>query len=558
MSNKTYIVASREFVENMRTKAFWIGIIAVPILILASVIVPIWLDRAKGIRKYVVIDNSGWLMKAVEERAKEPDFDKVLKKLMAPADAKGKKDAQIADLQTRLADATGALKAESEVNHAAVKGLAESLRDNKELQADLLNQLGDFFQALGTPEDQAAGRAALAMLPEKLRTAILTMHRTIIEWWRALPDDDAREYQSRSGRGRYERIEVAGSGDALIEDLNKQIQDKKLFAYFVINADPVKDAKGAKYVSVNLTDDALREWFERYATDIVREKRMRSEEIDAKTSEWLLAGFDFETKKVSEEGVEAEVAKEDTLKQIAPVVFVYLLWIAIFSISQMLLTNTIEEKSNRILEVLLSSISPLELMLGKIFGIAATGLTMVVVWVLSALACVHFVPAMLGAESVRLTEVVGDPLLLASFVAYFLAGYLFFSALFVGIGSVCNSVKEASNLMMPVTMLLMVPLLSMIPIMKEPDGSLAKFLSYVPPFTPFVMMNRAAGPPSTQEYVITSIELLVSIILVMWGAAKIFRVGVLMTGKAPTLKEVITWMKAPVGHVPARAEENAP
>ncbi len=556
MSNKTLIVASREFVENMRTKAFWLGILLVPILIVAGIVVPLWLEKAKGIRKYVVIDNSGWLLTAVESRAKEPDFGTVLEKLVnaqlvVEGDAK-KKDKNIAALQEKLSSALGDLKGEKDLKEGPLKGLAESLRDNKKLLDESLHKAGAFYRDLGKPE----GQAMLGMLPPKVKDAVVKMRTTIIEWWRDLPDKDAREYQSHSGRGAYERVEVAGAGDALLEELNKQILSEKLFAYFVINKDPVKDSDGAKYVSSNLTDDSLRNWFENLATEEVRAKRMAAEDIDASKADWLLSRFDFDSKKVSKTGAEEKVKDEDQFRQIAPIAFVYLLWIAIFSISQMLLTNTIEEKSNRVLEVLLSSISPLELMLGKILGIAATGLTVIVTWVISFITCVRFIPAMLGKDKIDLSVIASDPLYIGSFILYFLGGYLLFAALFVGIGSVCNSVKEASNLMMPVSMTLMVPLFAMIPIMKDPNGSLAHFLSYIPPFTPFVMMNRAAGPPAPHEYVITGIELVISIILVTYGAAKVFRVGVLMTGKAPTFKEVINWMKAPVGHVPTR-DENA-
>lgn len=551
MNKKTYIIAMREFMENLRTKAFWIGILAVPVLIAAGVVVPIWLDKAKGIRKYVVIDHSGWLLQAIEDRAKEPDFEKVLRALIDSRIGEGKPKVGIVDLQARLEGAMGDLANEKDLKQEELSKFAEALRDNKKLLDEGLVEAGKLYRTLGKPE----GQAILAALPDKAKTAILAMRQTIIEWWRALPDEDARVYQDRSGRGKYERVVVDGSGETLVEDLNKQIFDKKLFAYFEIGKDPVKGNEGCRYVSSNLTDDDLRRWFEGLASDIVREKRMESEDIDDKTAGWLLAKLDFQDQKVTETGAAEEVKTEDQAKQFAPVAFVYLLWIAIFSIAQMLLTNTVEEKSNRVLEVLLSSVSPLELMLGKIFGIAATGLSVILTWVLTFILCVSFLPGLMGIENFPLEIIARDPLLLGSFVAYFLAGYLLYAALFVGIGSVCNSVKEASNLMMPVTMILMVPLFSMIPVVKDPNGSLAVLLSYIPPFTPFVMMNRAAGPPAAHEYVITSVLLVVSILFVIWAAAKVFRVGVLMTGKAPTPKEILTWIKAPVGHVATRTEE---
>ena len=98
-------------------------------------------------------------------------------------------------------------------------------------------------------------------------------------------------------------------------------------------------------------------------------------------------------------------------------------------------------------------------------------------------------------------------------------------------------------------------LLAMVPIGEDPNGTIAKVMSYIPPFTPFVMMNRAAGPPTTMEYVVTTVLLLVSIAFALWAAAKIFRVGILMTGKAPKPLEILKWISAPVGHVRVVDEE---
>ena len=180
---------------------------------------------------------------------------------------------------------------------------------------------------------------------------------------------------------------------------------------------------------------------------------------------------------------------------------------------------------------------------------------MLITWVISLLFLVKYVPKLVGAEpSFDLSAIAADPRYIASFLIYFLLGYLFFSALLVGIGAVCNSLKEAQNLMQPVTLLLMVPLFLMMPIAQDPNSTLAKLMSYVPPFTPFVMMNRAAAPPTPFEYVTTTLLLVVSIIFMLWAAAKVFRIGILMTGKPPKVREILKWIKAPVGSVPERSE----
>jgi ABC-2 type transport system permease protein len=108
---------------------------------------------------------------------------------------------------------------------------------------------------------------------------------------------------------------------------------------------------------------------------------------------------------------------------------------------------------------------------------------------------------------------------------------------------VFNTQKEAQNLMQPVMMLLMVPLIAMVFVGQEPNGLVARVMSWIPLFTPFTMMNRAGGPPATWEYVGTSVLLVVVIWFAFKAAGKIFRVGVLMTGNPPKLKEIFSWLR---------------
>ena len=143
-----------------------------------------------------------------------------------------------------------------------------------------------------------------------------------------------------------------------------------------------------------------------------------------------------------------------------------------------------------------------------------------------------------------------------SFLLYFLMGYLFYAAILAGVGSVCNSVRETQNLMTPVLIPMIIPLLAMVPIGQDPNGILAMVLSFIPPFTPFVMMNRAAAPPATWEYILTTLLMLGTIILTVRGAARIFRIGILMTGKPPRLREILKWLTLREGALPARAKED--
>ncbi len=518
---KVFLIAQREFMENARTKSFWIGIIIFPVMLGLFFIVPALLDRTKSARQYAVVDESGWLLEAVDQELLARDMVLVFR---TAAERYREADSDTARIAPPLA------------------GLAPQLAPLDE------TQLAAAARRLVDPADTTTTDS----IPNPLLGTLERERGAILAWWRSLDADGVKEHAPGSFRKRYARVTYDGAIPSL-DSLGHLVANEKLFAYFVIGSDPVTGSEGSRYISNNLTDDDLPEWFGRLASAEVRAQRLKREQIDQRVAQWIQTPIRFEARKVSGEGEEEAVEKQDQLRQWVPVVFVYLLWISIFTITQMLITNTIEEKSNRIIEVLLSSVSPVELMAGKILGIAITGLTIVGSWMVFFYLGTKYVPAMLGAPpTLDLSALASDPLYVGSFIMYFLLGYLLFAALLVGIGSVCTTLKEAQNLMGPVTLLLIVPLMAMVPIGKDPNGTLAQVMSFIPPFTPFVMMNRAAAPPSTLEYILTTALLVVSIAVTLWAAAKVFRIGILLTGKPPKIKEILRWIRAPIGVIPQR------
>lgn len=521
--NKIWLVAQREFLENMRTKSFWIGIFLFPVMLTLMLVVPELLDRVKGVRRYAVVDRSGWLLAEVQREVAAGDLTELL------AVAARRHRAGGADFEELPAPLRELAPVAAELDPMALPTAARVLLDPP-----------------GAPSRS---------LPDAATRALRAGAPALLAWWNAIEGADARRLSAQLSRARYV-VAPADTGAPDIEaELDRAVGRGDLFAYFVIGPEPVLDNTGSRYVSKNLTDKDLRDWFGAVASSVVRDRRLKQEGIAPGTARWIQSPLGFEERRVTATGEQAEVGRTDTLRQWAPVVFVYLLWISVFTIAQMLLTNTIEEKSNRLMEVLLSSVSPVQLMGGKIAGIAITGLTVVASWIVFFIAGAKFLPRLMNAsERLDLSALLSEPVYLASFVVYFLFGYLLYAALLVGIGSVCNTLKEAQNLMTPVILMLMVPLFSMVPVGKDPNGTLAQVLSYIPPFTPFVMMNRAAGPPAVMEYILTTALLLASIVAALWAAAKVFRVGVLLTGKPPTPREILRWIRAPVGAVTVRRE----
>jgi ABC-2 type transport system permease protein len=309
-------------------------------------------------------------------------------------------------------------------------------------------------------------------------------------------------------------------------------------------AGKIAAGNGIEYWSANLADTKLRDEIEQAVNGEIRRREYLARGLDSaaiREVEQTHAPFaSLDPKK--EAGKEA-VSGADIIRQWAPSGFVYLLWVAIFTISQMLLNNIIEEKSNRIIEVLLSSVTPGELMMGKLCGIAAIGLTMVGVWMASLFGVLIWKSG--GAPDIAgpLLVALKTSNLVPMFSVYFLLGYLMYAALILALGSVCNTIKEAQNYMAMITMFMMVPLLTMTFIPKDPNGTLARVLSWIPIYTPFAMMNRVNADPPLFDLIGTTILLLASTAAALWMAGKIFRIGILRTGQPPKIVEMLRWIK---------------
>jgi ABC-2 type transport system permease protein len=499
MASKTLLVAQREYLENIRTKTFWIGILAFPVLIAISLGAGFVLNKLKEQQAYAVLDLGAQQLGARIER------------------------------QARSSD---------------IEALAVMLANNQELSGALAALQREFGGELATlrPGDDGKQPPVAPDLRERLQDAVLKLPAAELEAM-------MREQQAlaTAAKYRYRSLGELGIADLPADEQKKRlgqlVDQKKLFAYFVIGASPTTTLADFRYVSNNFTDSDLRRWYSGAATKVVQDLRIADAGIAAEVAKRLREEVRFVEEKATATGETEKVTAADKGAGFAPIAFVYLLWIAVFTAAQMLLTNTVEEKSNRIIEVLLSSVSPGQLMAGKIWGIGATGMTLTISWVLCAFGGMWIARRLMPDVDLSAFAAAQDPLYLLSFIVYFLLGYLLYAAILVGIGSVCNSLKEAQNLLQPVFILLIVPLVSMFFVVQEPNGLVAKVLSYIPLFTPFTMMNRAAGPPTVYEYAITGALLLASVWFAFKAAGKVFRVGVLMTGNPPKLKEIFSWLR---------------
>ena len=239
---------------------------------------------------------------------------------------------------------------------------------------------------------------------------------------------------------------------------------------------------------------------------------------------------------INERGDETESASN--LQRFLPFIFLFLMYGAVLTGGNYLLMGTLEEKQSRVMEVLLSAVSPWQLLIGKMIGQALVGGTVFVI---------YGGVGLLAADRFGVISVLpDDPLTVIAILLYFVMAYLFLGAMMTAVGSAVTEFREAQALYPPITISLIVPFLLLIAIMENPSSLLARIFSFVPPTTPFVMVMRLSNP----AYPVPIWEIIATLIVGFAGvvgmvalAARIFRVGVLSYGKPPSLLGLLKWAK---------------
>jgi ABC-2 type transport system permease protein len=214
-------------------------------------------------------------------------------------------------------------------------------------------------------------------------------------------------------------------------------------------------------------------------------------------------------------------------------IFIMMLMFLVLSSGQMLIRSVIEEKANRIVEVLVSSCSSQELMSGKIIGLSLLGLTTVAFWAL----------ILVGVNIATPVPFVAMDNLLLMFI-YFILGYFMYVGIFIIAGSTVSTEQEAQQMTGYITIFLVMPIAFAVPLMFNPDSMLVKVLTQIPLLTPTMMALRfSIQMPEWWEIALSLFTLSLTIYGLMWIAGKVFRIGILVTGKKPSFKEIYGWLK---------------
>lgn len=523
--NMISLIAVREFMENVRTKGFWVGILMFPLMLIAIVFLQTTLSSSTPTRFYLLVDQSGEYEQAVATAIERAHQQRLLQEFVSYL------------LQHR-----------KESNFEQTAANATSAVDDfiQDVDADEVAALDQWLDAGGLD-------FALSMAAPNLKEDAPPFEPPAQQFVEAPLPPDVDITASPADIVDALRPYLLGQSQITVDG-----RSGELFALILIPANvnqqisrpgsipnPTMGPTGIQYWARNLTDSRLPDAIAASINSVIRNREFVDLGIDSQQ----VRNVQRTRMPVSQldpgaaAGEEA-VSMADTFRQYAPMGFVYLMFVSLMQSVQYLLTNTIEEKSNRIIEVLLASVTASELMMGKLLGIGLSGLTTIAVWLLSFFLFISLYPSAQTELIGEIVSVIIGSELIPWFVFYYFAGYALYSGIFLAIGSLCNTLKEAQALMMPMILIQIVPIAMMAFVVLDPHNAIVRLMSWFPLFTPYLMMNRAASDPPLVDVVGTTIVLVMSIVLVLWLSGKVFRLGVLRTGQPPKIIELIRLLRS--------------
>lgn len=378
-------------------------------------------------------------------------------------------------------------------------------------------------------------------------------------------DDSGQIFSELQNTGSISFSEATGSSS--MEKKNLQSSES---SYLLIIPKNILETQNVELLSSQKASvfviDVIRDQVE----NILREKQLRNAGIDLATLESIEPHLKITALEITEEGGEQE-----SNAGIAMGIGMFssiMIYLTLFIYGSQVMRGVIEEKNNRVVEIIISSVKPFQLMLGKIVGIGLVGLTQFLLWIVLSAALFtaaglyvsnqmpdsfsaeeisnlqSSVPSASMAQSGLLGDIQGSiesldvSYLITCFLIFFIGGYLLYSALFAAVGSAVDNETETQQFMLPITMpLLFTYVMSFGVLVKDPHGPLAFWLSMIPFTSPIAMMVRVPFGVPGWELVLSIVLLVGGFILTTWVAARIYRVGILMYGKKASYKELAKW-----------------
>jgi ABC-2 type transport system permease protein len=451
---KLLVIVRREYIQRVRTKAFLITTILLPLFVVASAVVPGLLFSLKsgGATRLAVVDETGKLYESVRDS----------------------------------------------IQHA--RG--------------------------GDDEDEGEAQAQMPA--------------------RGMPDANNEEQMRQMGKAmgqhyEIERVQPDGrSIEQLRAELDGRVRNKELDAYLILPANVLAPEGKAEYRARNLGDVITTSQIRHALRAAVIEQRMRDAHIDPLRVRELSKEIEMDAFKAGAGGAGKDTGASFGLA-LGVGLFTYMI---ILLYGQMLLSSVVEEKTTRVSEVLFSSVKPFQLMAGKLIGVSLAGLTQLAIWLLAFLAFATFGAVALKASGMNFTLPTVPPIFFVCAVLYFLVGFFMYGTIYVLVGSMVTSEKEAGQMAMPIIFLSVVSIYLAFPVIRSPNSPLAFWVSISPFFSPVTMLVRIVTetPPLWQIALSLAVGVGTTVALT-WVAARIYRVGMLMYGKSASLPEVWRWVR---------------
>ena len=363
------------------------------------------------------------------------------------------------------------------------------------------------------------------------------------------------EFQNRLSN-QFLATEHAGPEEALRKDVLEGTYD----GYLYIPATILNEEGEAQFYSVEGSGLTGASRLENGLTRALEEYRLKAYDVSDEIREILNAYVPVRTIKLTEEG---EQEDSGAFYSILGYIMGFIIYMAMFLYGAYVIQGVLEEKTTRVIEVMVSSVRPFQMLMGKVLGIGAVGILQMIVWSVIMLGMVLFAGSVIAffldptdlnlpidasqEELLRAADITIpsiSPSVFIWFVLFFLGGYLLYASLFAAVSSVVEQQQDAQGLLMPIYALIIIPIMFIVFFVESPNSALATGLSMFPFFSPILMVVRVAVTEVPTWQVLLSFFLLIATFLgAMWVCARIYRIGILMYGKKPDLRELIRWVR---------------
>lgn len=361
---------------------------------------------------------------------------------------------------------------------------------------------------------------------------------------------------SQSGTIRFKEVNTP------LEELKKTYREDGYNGILHIPNINIENPNGVTYISDKSMTLRIKDYVENELSDQLIKKRLEGEGLDNKTysnirKTRINVGDQSDTgDRIASSGIAAAVGFG----------MGFLMYIVIFMYGAMIMRSVMEEKTNRIVEIILSSVKPFKLMMGKILGVGAVGLTQYAIWII-LLVIINFVMAFLVGDTLSGAQAGGASpedmeaamemietlqsqisslpigLIVFGFLFYFVTGYILYAALYAGLASAVNDENDAQTLTFPVAIPIIISIIILSGMLESPNSSIAIWASIIPFFAPVIMPARLAfGMPPIWQLLLSMGLMIATALFAVWLAAKIYKVGILMRGKKVTFREIGKWL----------------